>query len=349
VRHYAYIPGPLSKAAALAHRPPIAPDPMPRLDAAVRAARAFLPAVLVVIALPLHAFDIQGHRGARGLAPENTLAAFRAGLARGATTLETDLQVTRDGVLVISHNPRLSPDLTRDASGRFLAAEGPRIHDLTLAELAQYDIGRVNPDTAYGREWPGQMAADGERIPTLAQLFDLVKASAPKARLNIETKLSPDAPAEAPAPETFARLVVEAVHAAGMSERVTIQSFDWRTLVAVKRLDPSLRTSCLTIETAKTNNVAGRNGGASGWTAGFDLAAAGGSVPRLARMAGCDVWSPFWRNATPERIDEAHRLGLAVLPWTVDDTDAMRRLMDAGVDGIITDYPDRLRALVKVP
>jgi glycerophosphoryl diester phosphodiesterase len=318
------------------------------LDAAPAAPAGATPGAAAPLAERLRPRTLDDVIGQRHLlAPENTLAAFRAGLAAGATTLETDLQVTSDGVLVISHNARLSPELTRDPAGRFLTAEGPRIHDLSLAELRNYDIGRINPATAYARQWPEQQAADGERFPTLAQLFDLVKSSAPGVQLNLETKLSPDEPDSAPAPEIFARLVVDAVHDAGLGPRVTVQSFDWRTLVAVQRLDPTLRTSCLTIETARTNNVAGLDGKPSAWTAGYDLDAAGGSVPQLVRMAGCAVWSPFYRNASPARIDEAHRLGLAVLPWTVDDADEMRRLIAAHVDGIITDYPDRLRALVK--
>jgi glycerophosphoryl diester phosphodiesterase len=248
---------------------------------------------------------------------------------------------------VISHNPRPSPDLTRDEHGRFLATEGPRIHDLTLAELERYDIGRLNPQTRYGRDFPEQKPSDGERFPTLAALFALVTASGRDVRLNLETKLSPDEPDNAPAPDEFARLVVDAVQAAGMRTRVTIQSFDWRTLVAVKHLAPDIPTSCLTIETSNSNNVAPRNGQPSAWTAGLDLRDAGDSVPALVRKAGCDVWSPFWRNATPARVAEAHRLGLTVLPWTVDDEAAMRELVAHGVDGIITDYPDRLQRVLR--
>jgi glycerophosphoryl diester phosphodiesterase len=306
------------------------------------------PALLLACALaaPVHAFDVQGHRGARGLAPENTLAAFRTALALGVDTLETDLAVTRDGVVVISHNPRLNPDITRDAEGRFLTAEGPPIHALTLNELARYDVGRLNPQTKYATQFPDQKAHDGERMPTLQALFDLVKASGRPVGLNIETKLDPGRPDDAPPPEEFARRVVDAVRASGLGARVTIQSFDWRTLIEVKRLAPELRTACLTQETQNSNNVASRDGRASPWTAGLDLRSVDGSVPRLVKAAGCDIWSPFFRNATPARIDEAHALGLAVLPWTVNDVADMERLIDAGVDGLISDYPDRLRALV---
>jgi glycerophosphoryl diester phosphodiesterase len=182
------------------------------------------------------AFDLQGHRGARGLLPENTLAGFARALAIGVTTLETDLAVTKDGVLVLSHDPVLNPDITRGPDGAWIAAPGAAIHTLTLAELARYDVGRIRPDSKYAKAFPAQVPADGQRIPTLAQLFDLARASGKSPRFNIETKLSPDKPAETPGAETFARLVVEAIRRAKLEGRAPIQSFDWRTLLAAKRL-----------------------------------------------------------------------------------------------------------------
>src|SRR5512139_3237479 len=132
--------------------------------------RRLLPALGAAVVLgpfgaPATAFDLQGHRGARGLAPENTLAAFRTALAIGVTTLETDLAVTRDGVLVISHDPFLNPDLVRTADGRWLETKGPPIRSLTLPELARYDIGRANPRSRYAQQFPSQQPADGERFP----------------------------------------------------------------------------------------------------------------------------------------------------------------------------------------
>jgi len=306
-------------------------------------------AVLLAAAAALYAadFDVEGHRGARGLAPENTLAAFERALALGVTTLEADLAVTRDDVVVVSHNPRLNADLTRDASGRWLAAEGPAIRSLMLAEVQRYDVGRTNPASKYGQGFPSQQPRDGERIPTLDALLALAARSDRPVRLNIETKITPDQPDDAPAPDAFVALVAARVRAAGLSSRVTLQSFDWRTLVAAQRLAPELKRACVTQETANSNNVAARDGRASPWTAGFDLRDAGGSVPRLAKNAGCHVWSPFHRNATPERIAEAHALGLEVLPWTVNDPADMRRLIESGVDGLISDYPDRLLEVLR--
>jgi glycerophosphoryl diester phosphodiesterase len=110
--------------------------------------------LLSMLAAPSLAFDLEGHRGTRGLAPENTLAAFRKAISIGVTTIETDMGVTRDDVVVISHNPNLSPDLVRDPEGHWLASPGPQIRTLTFAELRRYDIGRVNPQSAYAKQFP---------------------------------------------------------------------------------------------------------------------------------------------------------------------------------------------------
>jgi glycerophosphoryl diester phosphodiesterase len=302
--------------------------------------------VFALLSAPSFAFDLEGHRGTRGLAPENTLAAFRKALAIGVTTIETDMGVTRDDVVVISHNPNLSPDLVRDPEGHWLASQGPQIRSLTFAELRRYDIGRINPQSAYARQFPEQQAADGERFPKLSELFDLGKASGKPVRFNIETKITPESGADTPDPATFARLVVAAVKAANMSERVTVQSFDWRTLVEVKRLAPEIETSCLTIQARDMDTIKAPDNEPSPWHAGLRLRDHGGSLPALVKASGCGVWSMLWRNLTAKDLADAHALGLKVLPWTVNDRSEMRRLIDLGVDGIITDYPDRLREVM---
>jgi glycerophosphoryl diester phosphodiesterase len=303
--------------------------------------------LLTLLATPSLAFDLEGHRGTRGLAPENTLAAFRRALDIGVTTIETDLGVTKDDVVVISHNPNLNPDLVRDPDGHWLAGPGPQIRSLTFAELRRYDIGRTNPTSQYARSFPDQRAADGERFPKLSELFDLAKASGKPVRFNIETKITPTSGANTPDPATFARLVLAVVREANVADRVTLQSFDWRTLVEMKRLASEIETSCLTIQTANDNTVQqAPDGGPSPWHAGFALRDYGGSLPALVKAAGCGTWSMFWRNLTPRDLGEAHALGLKVLPWTVNERDQMRSLIGMGVDGIITDYPDRLREVM---
>ena len=291
-------------------------------------------------------FDLQGHRGARGLAPENTLAAFSVALALGVTTLETDLAVTKDGILVIAHDPALNPDIVRDGDGRWLAVPGPPIHTLTLAELRRYDIGRIDPASRYAKQFPLQKAADGERFTTLLEVFALARASGKPVRFNLETKIRPTHPDETVDPATFARLVVEAVRAAGLARQVAVQSFDWRTLREAKRLAPEIDTVCLTSESESFDTVQRAGTSASPWLAGFDLRAHGGSLPRLVKAAGCASWSPNWRNVTPELAAEARALGILLVPWTVNDRSDMARLIDLRVDGLITDYPDRLRKVL---
>jgi glycerophosphoryl diester phosphodiesterase len=306
-----------------------------------------LAAILVAAALaaPASAFDLQGHRGARGLAPENTLAAFAKALAIGVTTLETDLAITRDGVVVISHDPDLNPALVRDG-GTWLPGRGPPIRSLTLAELARYDVGRVDPASRYGQQWPEQVARDGERIPTLADVFALVERLDKPVRFNLETKLTPTSGDAAPDAQTFAKLVLDAVRKAGATARTTIQSFDWRTLVAAKRIEPAIVTACLTAEGGSFDTVRPDATGRSPWHAGIAPADHDGSLPKMARAAGCAVWSPNHASVTRERVDEARALGLRVLPWTVNEPADMARLIDMGVDGLITDYPDRARKVM---
>lgn len=292
------------------------------------------------------AFDLQAHRGGRGLAPENTLAAFRNALRIGVTTLETDLAVTRDGRLVLSHDPKLNPDIARGPDGRWLATPGPALHALTLDEVRRFDVGRLNPASRYAAQFPQQRASDGERIPTLDELAALVAAHPAPVRLNLETKITPTSADETPPPERFARVVVDAIRRHGLGARVTVQSFDWRTLVEVRRLAPEIETSCLTIVSAGMDTVTPGPDGGSPWHAGLRVADHGGSLPRLARAAGCSVWSMFWRNLAPEHVAQAREAGVKLLPWTVNEPADMARLAGLGVDGIITDYPDRLRRVM---
>lgn len=320
-----------------------------RRNAAARRAQATLRILalpLLLVVLPALAFDLEGHRGTRGLAPENTLAAFRRALEIGVTTIETDMGVTKDDVVVISHNPNLNPDLVRDPEGHWLASTGPYIRALTFAELSRYDIGRINPTSQYARQFPTQRASDGERFPKLSELFDLAKASGKPVRFNIETKITPTSGENAPDPASFAKLVIAVVREAKLADRVTIQSFDWRTLREAKRMAPEIETSCLTIQTKSDDTVTTPDAGPSPWHSGLALRDYGGSLPALVKAAGCGTWSMFWRNLTPKNLQASHALGLKVLPWTVNERGDMRSLIEMGVDGIITDYPDRLREVM---
>ncbi|MFN0182681.1 MAG: glycerophosphodiester phosphodiesterase [Aquabacterium sp.] len=287
--------------------------------------------------------ELQGHRGTRGLAPENTLAAFRRALALGVDVLELDTGITADGQVVVMHDPRLNPNLTRDGAGQWLAGPGPLLRELTLAQLQAYDVGRLKPGTRYAQTYPEQQGADGVRVPTLAAVFDLVRSSrADRVRFNIETKLSPLEPDATLAPEPFAQAVLGVIQAHGMAKRCTLQSFDWRTLRVAQRLAPDLPTVALTARQSWLDNVADTR-----WTAGLALADHGGSLPALVRAAGARVWSPFFGDLTPALRDEARRLGLPVVVWTVNAPADIERMLDWQVDGLITDYPDRARAAMQ--
>jgi glycerophosphoryl diester phosphodiesterase len=297
-------------------------------------------AALLLAFLPLsRTIDVQGHRGARGLLPENTLPAFALAQDLGVTTLELDTKVTADGVLVITHDTRLNPDLARDPAGEWVDEPTPAVVDLALAELDTYDVGRLEPGTDYALRFPDQQPVDGTRIPALSALFDQVAASGDTdVRFNIETKLEPDAPELSPTPAEFARLLVDDVGDSGLTDRVSIQSFDWRTLAEVQRIAPEITTVALT--EADTDLLDGS------WTAGLRLADYDGSVPRLVAASGADVWSPDFTQLTTETVAEAHELGLLVVPWTVNEPADIEGVLGMGVDGIISDYPDRAVDLV---
>lgn len=315
---------------------------MARLVAAATAA-------IIIAASAAGAFDLQGHRGARGLAPENTLEGFALALSIGVSTLELDLGMSQDGVVVVHHDIWLNPDMTRGPDGVFLAQRGPALRALTLADLQRYDVGRLKPGTSYGASLPEQRPIDGARIPTLAAVFDLARRSkTDHVRFNIETKMTPSAGADVADPETFAAAVTQAVRNAGLAARVSVQSFDWRTLAAFRRLAPDIARMCLTIERGNNNNIQRGRPGPSPWTAGLDIDDFGGSTPRLVSAAGCTGWSPLFLDLTDGALKEAKALGLKVIPWTVNERADMERLIGAGVDGLITDYPDRLRAVLTV-
>jgi glycerophosphoryl diester phosphodiesterase len=305
--------------------------------------RTWIATALLLASLHAQAFDLQGHRGARGLLPENTLPSFALALSLGVDTLETDIAVTRDGVLVISHDSALNPDITRGPDGQFLDGRGPVIRHTDFAELLRYDVGRIKPGSNYARQHPEQRALDGTRLPRLADLFALVKKSGnPNVRLALETKLSPLAPDDTVAPEPFARALIQAVREAGMAHRTTVLSFDWRTLQVVQKEAPEIGTVYLTAQQRWMDNVGAGGAEASPWTAGFRIAEHG-SVPRLIKAAGGRIWSCFHGDLDAAKVREAHDLGLTVLAWTVNEPAHIVRALDLGVDGIVTDRPDRVR------
>lgn len=310
----------------------------------MKSTRAVFVAALMALSLTAaHAFDIQAHRGGRGLWPENTLQAFDQAVTLGVTTLELDIALTADDVVVVSHDMALNPDHTRDAAGAWLPTNGPLIRSLTLAQVQAYDVGRLRPGSQYAAQFATQTPKDGEGIPTLAAVFALVKERRAHAvRFNIETKLDPTRPDDSAPPEAMVRALLAEIDKAGMADRVTIQSFDWRSLALVGQLVPTMPRAYLT--TARTLKD-------SRWTAGLN-AGDFGSTPQLVKAAagatpGPVIWSPAGNTVTAAAVKEAHALGFQVIPWTINTRADMASLIDLGVDGLISDFPDLLRTEVR--
>jgi glycerophosphoryl diester phosphodiesterase len=296
---------------------------------------------------PAQKFLIVGHRGAAGLAPENTLAAFRKACEIGVNAVELDVYLTAESTIVVHHDYTLKPETTRKADGEWLSRSGPAIKDLTLAQLKTYDVGRLKPNTRYARRYPEQQPADGERIPSLGEVISLLEAKCdPANQLWIEIKTNPEKPALTPAPESVADAVVQHLQEQDFVRRVRILSFDWRALVHIQKIAPDIPTVYLSLVGRGLNNIKPGQPGPSPWMAGYDIDDFQGSIPQAVKAAGGLYWAPYNKHLTDDLLKEAHELGLKVYVWTVDSRSEMVRLMGMGVDGIITNRPDILKSVV---
>ena len=306
---------------------------------------------------PARSFDLQAHRGGIGLTVENTVASFSRALDLGVSTLELDVQITKDGYAVVTHD---RDPVEKKCSDTLPATPGdPQypyvpgntyIKDLTLAQVRTLDCGsKAQP------EFPRQRVAPGSRMPLLSEVFQLVRARhASGVRLNVETKVEAGAPEQTAPREQFVQVVAREVRRAHLLHQVTIQSFDWGSLMRMRQVEPRLPIIALT--NGQQFLQAGQPG-SSPWLGGLDIDDFGGSLVAAARSFHADAISPVHgdpQNAkvtdpgyrpytTPQMVAEAHAAGLKVIPWTVDDEATMQSMIDAGVDGFITDNPDVAR------
>ena len=287
--------------------------------------------------------EIQGHRGARGHAPENTLAGFSKALAIGVDTLELDLGMSRDGVLMVHHDLGLNPDITRDRDGRWIETSTPLIQ-LEASAIAEFDVGRIRPGSRYQARFPHQHAVDGEGIPSLEQLLQwLARCGHDQVRLNMEVKSDPEQAALCAPPEDVARRLLSVIESWQLRERVLVQSFDWRIQRAISRLSPDILTAYLSSQQPGFDTVLADRPGPSAWTADVDVHGHGGCVARAVSAAGGSVWTPDHRDLDGGSLSIAEALGLQVVVWTVNETADIERALELGVHGIISDYPDRVR------
>jgi glycerophosphoryl diester phosphodiesterase len=263
--------------------------------------------------------DVQGHRGARGYRPENTLPSFSRALELGVSTLELDVGVTRDGIVVIHHDRGLNPDLARGPDGQWVSRAVP-IHSLTYAELQRYDVGRLRPGSDYARRFPQQQPLDGTRIPKLSELFELTKNHG-TIRFNIEPKMDAAALDETLSADEFARALIAEVRKAGVQDRTTVQAFHWPVLKVVEREAPEMATVYCT--------------------------EGAGSEPARVHSAGGKIWSPDYQTVTLKKLEAARKSQMKVTVWTVNESPDIERMIAMGVDGIASDYPDRVLQQLK--
>jgi glycerophosphoryl diester phosphodiesterase len=261
------------------------------------------------------------HRGGAGLAPENTLAAFRDAIARGCDGAELDVQLSRDRAVVVHHDFRLMKDVAR-RDGTWLTAPGPRIKDLTLEELRRFDIGRPRPGSDYALCHPDLASADGERIPTLAEVIAAAKSASRPFLLLVELKC--DLSEDSADPVALADAAMAGIAAARFLDRTIFVGFDWRALLRVKQKSPGARC----------------------WFSTDKLTGDVRPMLNAIKAAGGEGWFPNHRDLTAERAQEARALGLKLAAWTVNEESEMQRLAAPGIDAICTDRPDILSCLL---
>ena len=279
--------------------------------------------------------SIIGHRGARGLMPENTIQGFEYILDNDVLAIEFDVLLTKDEVPVITHDFYLSKAITRNAEGNWLSEDGPRISDLTVSELQMFDIGGVDKRSLYGSLYPEQAFLSGIRIPKLSDLLDLI--CLPKGQdlfMLLEIKSEPSTPKS----KIIENIVLE-IEKRSLSNRAVLHSFDWNLLEECGRLAPEMPRSYLSQLPESSNDPFDK----PSEEISPDFSSLNGSIPEAIQAAGGHLWCPYFKDVTAELVGEAHRLGLPVCTWTVNEIEDFENMLDMGVDGIITDYPDRAK------
>ena len=322
-----------------------------RLDGITVCVFALIFVLVTATAAAAGGVDVIGHRGAAGLLPENTLAAFKKAIQLGVDAIELDIHLTSDNEPVVCHDCRLNPAITRDTHGKWIKDQ-PLIKELTLSEVQSYDVGKLNRWKGYASKYPDQEAAEGQHIPTLQEVIHLVKGTGEKTRLFIELKFSPLKPEETKSREEISNVVAKIVKGEGIPDRVTAISFDWKVLMYFQKIMPQVPTGYVTIAKRGHDTIQKNEAGASPWMGGIDIDKFG-SIPEAVKHAGGAYWlSNYYhavgdgKNISTKVVEKAHAEGIKVLVWTPDSKSDMEKLINRGVDGIITNRPDTLLSLL---
>lgn len=282
---------------------------------------------------------IVGHRGARGILPENSMLGFEFSLASDVPLLEFDVVMTADLVPIITHNHRLHSATFRGPDGRFIETE-TEISDMTWAEIKRFDIGKSDSQSTYGKRFPEQAQINGINVPRLQDLLEYV--AQPKhiaAHLMLEIKSNPIRTQDPVYRDRLITIIADMVRNSGLGQRTLMHSFDWGLLAACQAIAPDLPVSFLT-QLPEHSDAIGEE--SSQWVTP-DFSIAPETIPQMVFDAGGRIWCPNVRDITPQMLDSARQLGLVVAVWTVNDMKDIDRMIDLGVDAIVTDYPGRVQ------
>lgn len=303
-------------------------------------------------------FDFEPHRGGRDARPENTLYSYAYAIENGATSIECDMQFTADGDIVMSHNPILNPEVTVDKHGNRIEAGKYDIRKMTVKEIKQFNVASMDKSTEYYKlHGTSQVNPKKAQIPTLEEVFQLIQKSGNKnVKLNIETKSYPDPLQKAEHANNadsvkFLQRFNELVKKYNMEDRVVLQSFDWETLRLEKQMNPNITLSALIEEEPSWGKAAESlrpfDAEKSPWLGGLDIKDFKGDAMKAAKAIGADIVSPYYGEINKNMVDEAHELGMKVVPWTVNSRSDMEMMYDMGVDGLISDKPWVLRSFLE--
>ena len=298
----------------------------------------------MILTKPNH-IKIYGHRGARGDLPENTLDSFLYLFDNFIGAYETDILISKDLIPVITHDFKLDPSLTKDINGEWITDENIKIFDLTYEELSKYDVGTLNKLSKYGRRFINQKSLPNQKIPKLTDLLSLTKKSQiENLVINLEIKSTPSQDNLTPQPKEMVGLILDVVNNFGLNEKIIYSSFDWRVLREIKEQSPETPRAYLTFQQQTGTKISGTIYDQSPWMDFMPLKNAI-ELPILIASLGGQAWHPYYRDITKKMIQNSHEANLPVNVWTVNDEDEMLKMIEYGVDGIMTDYPLKLKDL----
>ena len=288
---------------------------------------------------------IYGHRGARGDLPENTLESFKYLFKNNINAYETDILISKDLIPVITHDFRLDPSFTKDNEGNWITDENIIIFDLSYDELLEFDVGSLNKLSRYGRRFVNQKTLENQKIPKLSELLELSsKNKSENLLINLEIKSTPDEENLTPTPEEMVKLVMQEVNKSNLQNKIIISSFDWRTLTEIKNLYPEISRAYLSFQQQAGIKIKNTIYNRSPWMSYLPFFEKY-ELPKIIKSQGGKALHPYHKDITKKLVDISHQEDLPVNVWTVNEENDMLKMIEYGVDGIMTDYPLRLKEL----